>query len=228
MQPGCSGKSQFPKKGTISMKRMQTILLALILVLLSCLFAGCKKSDDKPELPTESTTESPTESTLAEPVAGTSGAPIVSTVAYLEEDWATIHFDPETARLDDHTVKAIDGSWSIEISFAMSEFGVEDEKNNCNAILNGFGGQTDVLTGKTTLGDYSYQTIRYTQSGKAHAYYACTFDGPLDVTDDVCDGAEETVLVYGVYIHCTAEDSAALDPLEDTIAWLDVIGETTA
>ncbi|MBQ5969198.1 MAG: hypothetical protein IJL52_03670 [Clostridia bacterium] len=145
-------------------------------------------------------------------------------VPVLENDWATVQFDTDAASLRYHTVEANDGSWSVEFGLPMTDYGAETSRNDYKLITLGYGDQTDIVTGEKTLGAFSYRTIRYTQNGKACAYYDCTFDAPLNVTARLWDGSEEAQQVYGVYIHCKANDSAVLDELETIIASLVITG----
>ena len=138
----------------------------------------------------------------------------------LEDDWATVEFDADTADLRYHTVEAKDGSWSVEFGLPMNEYGAETSKNDYKLITLGYGDQTDIVTGDKALGAFDYRTLRYNQNGKACAYYDCTFAQPKNVTAKTWDGSEEAQQVYGVYIQCKADDGAVLDELETIIASL--------
>ena len=181
------------------MKKVLAILLALTLVLSIGLLAACKKDDEKEE----------------------PAAPEYPAQA-LTEDWITVRFDPEVAQVSYYSVEAKDGSWSIKFSLPTNELGLEMDKGGYNMISQGLGDQKDIVTGEKTLGDYSYQTIRYTQNDKACAYYGCTFDSPKSVLYDSWDGTKAPQEVYGMFIDCTAADSATLDTLEDIIASVNI------
>ena len=140
----------------------------------------------------------------------------------LESDWARVQFDADVASLRYHTVEAKDGSWSVEFGLPMNEFGAETSRNDYKLITLGYGDQTDIVTGEKTLGCFDYRTIRYTQFGRCCAYYDCTFAAPRSVTAKIWDGSEESANVYGVYIHCKANDSETLNNLEEMIASLEI------
>ena len=184
------------------MKKVLAILLALALVLSVGLLAGCKKDggDKKNDEPTVN--ENLQDASL--------------------EDWATVKIDPEVADVRYHTVEAKDSSWSVEFGFPMNEFGLETSNGDYNLIANGYGGQTDIVTGDKTLGAYSYRTINYTQSEKSCAHYACAFSDPVSVTYKDWEGKEQTETLYGVFINCKANDADTLAGLEAIIASLTI------
>ena len=194
------------------MRKALAILLAFSLILTVGLLAGCKKDGDKSGKQEE---------------VSTTAAPELP-AQYLENNWASVRFDQSAANLRYHTVEEKDGNWSIEFTLPMNEYGAEVSKGDYKLITLGYGGQTDIVTGEKTLGDYAYLTVRYTQDGKACAYYDCTFDAPLNVTTLTWDNQEAIEQVYGVYIRCEAKDSATLDELEMIIASLEITDAGTA
>ena len=186
------------------MKKLILLLIALLALTLA--LAACCAA---PEGSSEPAAEEAAEEAAA-------GEQVPEESAGLEEAqldlWTFLCYDPAVAQVEDYTVSALDGSWTMDIHTCDSADEVEQYRGYYDKALTS-DKNSDLVEEEKTLGDYTWSVERHVANGQNFGTFFTAIDPPVAMPDNYGD-------VYGVYCYLWMEDFASMDAMADIIGTL--------
>ena len=187
------------------MKKLILLLIALLALTLALAACGAAPEGSSEPAAEEAAEEAAAGEQVPEESAGPEEAQL--------DLWTFLRYDPAVAQVEDYTVSALDGSWTMDIHTCDSADEVEQYRGYYDKALTS-DKNSDLVEEEKTLGDYTWSVERHVANGQNFGTFFTAFDEPLTLPEDRGE-------LCGVYCYLWMEDFAAMEAMEDVISTLE-------